>query len=230
MFVPFDDGTSIQLWDDDELCEEEVRRLAPADLKGWRAFCDVKQRLRDALRPDGDGDLWIGRAPSRDEIERRLGGDDEARKMLFEWSMVECVEHYINDERLQVGLPGSGGHRHLRQPARPRDGVDPLPPPVRPAGRNARHVGLRRGRDGDGLVHPLRHRPRRRRRRLDGRSGRPDHPRRRASSSRGASGSSRRASSRTPTRARPCACWATTPIRPGGPGSKRSLRSAAPSS
>ena len=64
------------------------------------------------------------------------------------------------------------------------------------------HVGLRRGRDGDGLVHPLRHRPRRRRGRADGRSGRPDHPRRRASSSRGASGSSRRASSRTPTRGR----------------------------
>ena len=63
MFVPFDDGTSVQLWDDDALCEEEIGRLAPADLNGWRAFCDVKRRLRDALRPDGDRDLWIGRAP-----------------------------------------------------------------------------------------------------------------------------------------------------------------------
>ena len=108
MFVPFDDGTSIQLWDDDDLCEQEIRRLAPADLKGWQAFCDVKQRLRDALRPDGDGDLWIGRAPSRDELEHRLGGDDEARKMLFEWSMVECVEHYIDDERLQSAYLGQG--------------------------------------------------------------------------------------------------------------------------
>ena len=53
LFVPFDDGTSIQLWDDDELCEQEIRRLAPADVKGWQAFCGVKQRLRDALRPDG---------------------------------------------------------------------------------------------------------------------------------------------------------------------------------
>src|ERR1700728_4852009 len=34
MFVPFDDGTSIQLWDDDDRCEQEVRRLAAADLKG----------------------------------------------------------------------------------------------------------------------------------------------------------------------------------------------------
>ena len=90
------------------LCEEEIRRLAPADVTGWRAFCDVKRRLRDALRPAGDGDLWIGRAPSRDELERRLGGDDEARKLLFEWSMVECVEHYLSDERLQSAYLGQG--------------------------------------------------------------------------------------------------------------------------
>ena len=176
MFVPFDDGTSIQLWDDDDLCEQEVRRLAPADLKGWQAFCGVKQRLRDALRPEGDGDLWIGRAPSRDELEHRLAGDDEARKMLFEWSMVECLEHFIERRAPAVGLPGPGGHRHLRQPARPGHGVDPLSPPVGPAGRNARHVGVRRGRNGDGLVHPLRHRARRRRRRLDRRARRPHHP------------------------------------------------------
>jgi phytoene dehydrogenase-like protein len=108
MFVPFDDGSSIQLWDDDDLCEQEIKRLAPGDLKGWQAFCGVKHRLRDALRPEGDGDLWIGRAPSRDELERRLGGDAEARKMLFEWSMVECLEHYINDERLQSAYLGQG--------------------------------------------------------------------------------------------------------------------------
>ena len=29
MFVPFDDGSSVQLWDDDALCEEEIGRLAP---------------------------------------------------------------------------------------------------------------------------------------------------------------------------------------------------------
>ena len=108
MFVPFDDGTSIQLWDDDDRCEQEVRRLAPADLKGWQAFCGVKQRLRDALRPEGDRDLWIGRAPSRDELEHRLAGDGEARKMLFDWSMVECLEHYMSDERLQSAYLGQG--------------------------------------------------------------------------------------------------------------------------
>ena len=41
-------------------------------------------------------------------LERRLAGDQEARKMLFEWSMVECLEHYISDERLQSAYLGQG--------------------------------------------------------------------------------------------------------------------------
>jgi phytoene dehydrogenase-like protein len=108
MFVPFEDGTSVQLWDDDRLCEAEIERLAPRDLAGWRAFCDLKRRLRDALRPEGDGDLWVGRAPDRAAIEGRLKGDSQARKMLFEWSMVECVEHFLSDERLQSAYMGQG--------------------------------------------------------------------------------------------------------------------------
>ena len=72
LFVPFEDGSSIQLWNDDERCEEEIRRFAPGDLAGWRAMQAVKRRLRDALRPDGADDLWIDPSPDRDEIERRL--------------------------------------------------------------------------------------------------------------------------------------------------------------
>jgi phytoene dehydrogenase-like protein len=108
LFVPFEDGESIQLWDDEARCEEEIRRLAPGDLSGWRAMGDVKRRLRDALRPPGDGDLWLSRSPSHDEIENRLRGDDEARGLLFDWSMIELVERYLNDERLQVALLGQG--------------------------------------------------------------------------------------------------------------------------
>jgi phytoene dehydrogenase-like protein len=51
LFVPFLDGESIQLWDDDEKCEAEVQRLVPRDVEGWRAMNDVIRRLRDALRP-----------------------------------------------------------------------------------------------------------------------------------------------------------------------------------
>jgi phytoene dehydrogenase-like protein len=108
LFVPFDDGSSIQLWDDNDLCEAEIRRLAPADLDGFRAFSALKARVRDAVRPAGTGDLWVGRAPGRAKIEQRLGGDPDALGLLFEWSMVELVERFFRDERLQTAYLGQG--------------------------------------------------------------------------------------------------------------------------
>jgi phytoene dehydrogenase-like protein len=108
LFVPFLDGSSIQLWDDDERCAVEVRALAPGDIAGWNAMCDVIRRLRDALRPAGGSDVWIGEAPTRAQIEERLGSDFEARAVLFDWSMAEFVEHYLNDERLQTAYLGQG--------------------------------------------------------------------------------------------------------------------------
>lgn len=118
LFVPFLDGSSIQLWDDDEKCAAEVRALAPGDVEGWRAMCDVIQRLRNKLRPAPDsnlhsadayaGDLWIGEAPTREQLEELLAGDPEARAVLFDWSMAEFVEKYIEDERLQIAYLGQG--------------------------------------------------------------------------------------------------------------------------
>jgi phytoene dehydrogenase-like protein len=108
LFVPFLDGSSIQLWDDDERCAAEVRALSPGDEEGWMEMNDVIRRTRDALRPANDADLWLNEAPTRDEIESRLGNDDEARRLLFDWSMAEFLEHYIEDERLQVAYLGQG--------------------------------------------------------------------------------------------------------------------------
>ena len=108
LFVPFLDESSIQLWDDDEHCAEAVRKLSPDDVDGWTAMCNVIRRLRDALRPAGPNDTWLGDAPTRDEIEDRLGNDSEARSVLFDWSMAQMVEHYLADERLQIALLGQG--------------------------------------------------------------------------------------------------------------------------
>ena len=121
LFVPFLDGSSVQLWDDDAECEAEVRRFAPGDVEGWRAMSDTLRRLRDALRPANHHagtsttprettprDLWIGEAPSCDEIQERLGNDEEARHLLLDWSMVEMVEHYLRDPRLQSAYLGQG--------------------------------------------------------------------------------------------------------------------------
>jgi len=108
LFVPFLDGSSIQLWDDDERCAEEVRRFAPRDVAGWRAMGDVIRRLRDALRPPGERDLWIGDPPSPEQLEERIQGDEEARGLLFDWSMAEFVERYLRDHRLQSAYLGQG--------------------------------------------------------------------------------------------------------------------------
>lgn len=108
LFVPFEDGSSVQLWDEDDRCEAEVRRLAPHDLAGWRAMSDVIRRLRDALRPADARDVWIGAAPTPEELDQRLGADAEARAVLLDWSMAEFVEHYLTDERLQIAYLGQG--------------------------------------------------------------------------------------------------------------------------
>ena len=108
LFVPFEDDSSIQLWDDDQRCENEIRNFAPRDVEGWRAMNDVVCRLRDTLRPAGDGDVWVGEPPTREQIEGRLGSDEEAKRLLFDWSMAEFVEHYLTDDRLQTAYLGQG--------------------------------------------------------------------------------------------------------------------------
>jgi phytoene dehydrogenase-like protein len=108
LFVPFLDGSSIQLWDDDERCAAEVRALSPGDVEGWREMNDVIRRLRDALRPADEHDLWLSEAPTREDVEERLGNDQEARSLLFDWSMAEFVERYLEDERLHVAYLGQG--------------------------------------------------------------------------------------------------------------------------
>jgi phytoene dehydrogenase-like protein len=108
LFVPFLDGSSVQLWDDEDRCSTEIRNISPRDVEGWRAMNAVLGRLRDALRPAGDGDLWIGDPPTHEQIKERLGADEQAKHVLFDWSMAEFVEHYLQDERLQAAYLGQG--------------------------------------------------------------------------------------------------------------------------
>lgn len=108
MFIPFEDGSSIQLWDDEEKCEAEIKQFAPGDLEGWRAMHAVLQRASDAIRPPDMRDMWIGRAPSREQVEERLAGDQEAIDFVFNWSMVEYLQRYLKDERMQMAYLGQG--------------------------------------------------------------------------------------------------------------------------
>jgi len=108
LFVPFEDGSSVQLYDDDDRCEAEIQKLAPNDLEGWRAMHDVMTRARAALRPNDSRDLWLGAPPTRVQLDARIGNDEEVHGLLFEWSMVEYVERYLRDERLHIAYLGQG--------------------------------------------------------------------------------------------------------------------------
>ena len=108
LFIPFEDGSSVQLYDDDTQCEEEIARLSPRDVLGWRAMSNLISRTRDALRPANASDMWIGEPPTREQIEERLGGDQDAINLLFHWSMADLVEHFLSDQRLQSGYLGQG--------------------------------------------------------------------------------------------------------------------------
>lgn len=108
MFVPFKDGKSIQFWDDDDRCDEEIRRFAPQDLTGFQALAKLKARVRDRLRPAGPDDIWLDPAPTREKIENRLGNDPLAFKMLFEWSMADMLDHFLTNDQLRYALLGQG--------------------------------------------------------------------------------------------------------------------------
>jgi len=108
MFIPFEDGSSVQLWDDDDRCLEEIKCFAPGDVEGWRAMHDVLARATDAIRPPDERDMWLGGAPTREMVEARLNGDHEAIDFIFNWSMIEYLERYLKDERMQMAYLGQG--------------------------------------------------------------------------------------------------------------------------
>jgi phytoene dehydrogenase-like protein len=102
--VPFSDGTAFTEWIDEERTVEE---LGPEDGRGYREYTGLTRRIRDALRPDGPDDLWLGEPPSREQIEARLDGDAVAIATLFEDSHTTTLERFFSD-RVVDALAGQG--------------------------------------------------------------------------------------------------------------------------
>jgi phytoene dehydrogenase-like protein len=108
LFVPFEDGSGVQLWEDAERLDAELRAFAPGDVDGYRELSALLRRVSDALRPPDERDVWLGRAPSRDELAERVGHDPDALGLLFTWSQAELLERYLSDDRLVMALLGQG--------------------------------------------------------------------------------------------------------------------------
>ncbi len=107
LWCPFQDGTSLALWNDTQRTREAVAALAPADVEGYLAYERLFARIRTLLRTS-ERDTWLGDSPSRDEIETLLGHDAELIEVVFEASIAAVIERYVRDERLRTALHGQG--------------------------------------------------------------------------------------------------------------------------
>lgn len=107
-FCPFDDGSSIQLWDDEAKAETELKAFSPKDVSGRHAMHGLMHKICDALRPLDHRDTWLHRAPTREQIEARLGHDQDAIGLLYNWSMVELLDRFLVDERMKLAYIGQG--------------------------------------------------------------------------------------------------------------------------
>jgi phytoene dehydrogenase-like protein len=102
--VPFEDGSAFTEWIEHA---RTVAELSEEDARGYEAYVELNARMRDALRPAGERDMWLGEPPSRDELEDRLGGDEVAIATLFEDSMVTTLERFFS-QRVVDALAAQG--------------------------------------------------------------------------------------------------------------------------
>ena len=96
LWCPFEDGTALTLWDDDQRSAAEVAKIAPGDVHGLLRYQSLFARASRLLR-DGDRDTWLGDAPGQDEIEDLLGHDRELIDLVFTASIADVVERHVRD-------------------------------------------------------------------------------------------------------------------------------------
>jgi phytoene dehydrogenase-like protein len=107
LWCPFDDGTSLSLWDDSERNHRVVAAMSPDDADGYSRYEQLFGRIRRALRSEPH-DTWIGDAPDRPALEELLGNDPELIEIMFEESIASVIERHVTDERLRTALHGQG--------------------------------------------------------------------------------------------------------------------------
>jgi phytoene dehydrogenase-like protein len=107
LWCPFEDGTSISLWNDSARSAAAVAALAPGDVEGFAAYEALFGRIRAALRAP-DHDTWMGPSPDRPALAELLAHDAEALDVVFEASIADVVERHVADERLRTALHGQG--------------------------------------------------------------------------------------------------------------------------
>jgi phytoene dehydrogenase-like protein len=109
LWAPFEDGRSFAQWSDDAATQASLESLGLShhDIDGYWAYEHVFDEMRRMLRT-GARDTWIGESPTRDELEAMLGHDRWLIDILFEASIADVLDHYIDDACLKDALYGQG--------------------------------------------------------------------------------------------------------------------------
>ncbi|MCJ7670935.1 MAG: FAD-dependent oxidoreductase, partial [Acidimicrobiia bacterium] len=107
-WTPFEDGTSLYQWHDQDRTAASVGELAPGDVDGFLAYEALFDRIRDRLRRGPRGDVWLGDAPDRAALEELFADDPEGLEVVLHASVADVVERYVRDERLRTALHGQG--------------------------------------------------------------------------------------------------------------------------
>ena len=108
-FVPFDDGSSIQLWDDEAKAERSSSGSVPGMSKGRHAMHALMHRVCDAIRPLGES-RHVDRPRPVAGPDSRNGWDTTATRSTCcsNGRMAELMERYLTDERMQLAYMGQG--------------------------------------------------------------------------------------------------------------------------
>ena len=107
-WTPFEDGTALLQWHDVDKTARSVATISPRDVDGFLAYDALFARIRDRLRNGPRGDVWLGDAPDRSELEELFADDPEGRDVLLDASIADVVERHVRDERLRTALHGQG--------------------------------------------------------------------------------------------------------------------------
>jgi phytoene dehydrogenase-like protein len=109
LWCPLPDGGSVGLFIEEERTAAYLSEhgFSERDIRGLNAYEELFQRLRRMLRT-GSRDTWVGSSPTRAELEELLGHDDESISVVFEESIAETLDRYIDDERIKHALFGQG--------------------------------------------------------------------------------------------------------------------------
>jgi phytoene dehydrogenase-like protein len=108
LWVPFDDGTAFAQWMDHERTILGLKNIGISDteIDGYVAYEKFFDDMRIKLRK-GPRDTWVGDSPSRAELEEILG-DQLMIDALFDASIADILDEFVNDRRLKDALYGQG--------------------------------------------------------------------------------------------------------------------------